>query len=78
MGALSVRAGRIAADNTKEAHSNQKIDLTTVRWEVFRATMDYLLRVWSFVRLMHLVVVNFSDAMEIAWYFDSRYGTLVS
>jgi hypothetical protein len=46
MGALSVRAGVIAADTTKEAHSNQKIDLTTVRWEVFRGTMDYFLRVW--------------------------------
>jgi hypothetical protein len=36
----------IAADTTKEAHSNQRIDLTAVRWEVFRGTMDYFLRVW--------------------------------
>jgi hypothetical protein len=69
----------IAADTTKEAHSNQKIDLPTVRWQVFRGTMDYLLRVWPYiVRIIHLGVADFSNAMEIARYFDSRYGTLVS
>jgi hypothetical protein len=47
----------IAADTTKEAHSNQKIDLTTVRWEVCRGTMDYFLRVWSLHCAHHLVLL---------------------
>jgi hypothetical protein len=56
----------IAANTTKEVHSNQKIDLTRVRGEVFRGTMDYLLRVWSYiVRISHLVLL-ISNAIEIA------------
>jgi len=64
----------IAADTTKEAHSNQKIDLTTVRWEVFRGTMDYLLPglVFYIVRLIDLRLCYFSNATEIDGYFDSR------
>jgi len=46
------------AVNTTKGHSNQRIDLTTVRWEVFRGTMDYLLRglVVYIVRIIHLGV----------------------
>ena len=78
MGALSVRAGVIAADTTKEAHSKQKIDLTTVRWEVFEEpwiiSSGFGLYI---VRIIHLGVANFRNAMEMAQY-HRRYGTLVS
>jgi len=52
----------IAADTIKEAHSNQRIDLTTVRWEVFRGTMNHLLRrlVVYIVRTIHPGVADFS------------------
>jgi hypothetical protein len=68
VGALSVRAGMIAASAIKEAHSSQKTDLTTVRCrETFRESMDHLLRVWCLHCVHHTFeACYFSNTIEIS------------